>query len=103
MTEATRAAWQAALLGTVVSGTVTDEITGDTLAYSWVVDNVLWDGFSDRLRVVLNNGDGAYREFCFDGSEGTAAAIETMDAGLAAQAQATLESERFADLAGEVL
>jgi hypothetical protein len=103
MTEATRAAWQAALLGTVVSGTVTDEVSGDTLGYSWVVDNVLWDGFSDRLRVVLNNGDGVWHEHEADDTMTPQEAVSAIDAALAAAARDTLAQDRYSDLVGEVL
>jgi hypothetical protein len=103
MTEQTRATWQAALLGTVVSDTVTEETTGATGSYSWTVDNVLWDGFSERLRVVLNDGNGGYREFAFDGTGSTQAAITTIGEALAAQVIAGLQDDLLAGLVGEVL
>ena len=35
----------------------------------WYVDGVRWDGFSDQIRVVLNNGLGGWREFMYASDE----------------------------------
>jgi hypothetical protein len=98
----TVATTRAAFLGLHWAGTVTDPETSATASYDWFCDNVLWDGRGDRLRVVLNNGDEAYREFCFD-AEALAGAQARIGSILEATALAQLERDRWQDVVGEVL
>jgi len=56
---------RAQMIGQTWQGTVTDETTGSSASYSWVCDNVSQTGLDDRVIIVLNNWQGAYREFCF--------------------------------------
>lgn len=103
MNEPTRAAWETALMGAVVNGTVTDELTGDAGAYSWRVSNVTWDGVSAYLVVVCDNPDGHYRERPFDGSGSPTDCMHELGVFFAAQALRELETQRFSGLLGEVL
>lgn len=96
------AAARAALIGHRWQGTVTDPETGAQASYSWYCDNVLWDGFSPTLRVVLNNGAGGWKEFASDES-GLASVFVTVDAGLQAGALSDLVASRWQDLVGEEL
>ena len=98
--------WRKALLGCKWQGTVTDDVSGESAAYSWVCDRVTQDA-DERVWFVLNDGAGGYAEFTRTPEaldkltpEGWIAEVGGyLRADLAAQ----LAAARFADLAGEVL